>query len=414
MDWVSAVSPGHRKFALLALLSAQNSWSILILRWSRRVSPATGTDVASDDDGKRAIASTAVLLTELLKGCLCSLVYVWTTTTTSSDDSLSPTIRSSSSEEDLSQPPARLTGTMDALHRLREEAFGEGSGWTRMTVPATLYTLQNWLNYFALSRLDATTHQVIQQLRILTTAAFAVGLLRKRLSWIQWISLVVLTGGLTLTQLPSAGAVRVVVAPGPGGETEVDKGATDHVMGVVAVAVACLTSSFSGIYLERILKDSSSSSASLIVRNVQLATIGAVFCAVFGVVLNDGREILRDGFFSGYKPAACLAVFTNAAGGLLIAAVIKFADNIVKNSAIAISIIASGVISSFLGDFTVTTEFALGGACVVASVCVYSAFGVAQSGGKKPGGGSLLPVATSIEMAEELENLPAKREEVTA
>lgn len=55
--------------------------------------------------------------------------------------------------------------------------------------------------FMAITYLDAATFQVTYQLKILTTALFAVLLLGKRLQWLQWVSLVLLMAGVALIQL---------------------------------------------------------------------------------------------------------------------------------------------------------------------------------------------------------------------
>ena len=54
----------------------------------------------------------------------------------------------------------------------------------------SVFCVQNTLQYMAVTYLDAATFQVTYQLKVLTTALFSVSLLGKRLSFLQWISLV--------------------------------------------------------------------------------------------------------------------------------------------------------------------------------------------------------------------------------
>ena len=64
------------------------------------------------------------------------------------------------------------------------------------------------------------------------------------------------------------------------------------------------------------------------------------------------------------------------AGGLLVAAVIKYGDNILKNFTTACSVILGTLVSVVLFDFKLTMQFAWGSALVVASAYAY---GVAPS-----------------------------------
>ncbi|GBN43636.1 UDP-N-acetylglucosamine transporter [Araneus ventricosus] len=71
----------------------------------------------------------------------------------------------------------------------------------KLIVPAFLYTVQNNLLFIALSVLDAATYQVTYQLKILTTAMFSVMILHKRLVTTQWLALVLLMIGVALVQV---------------------------------------------------------------------------------------------------------------------------------------------------------------------------------------------------------------------
>lgn len=61
----------------------------------------------------------------------------------------------------------------------------------------------------------------------------------------------------------------------------------------------------------------------------------------------------------------------NATGGLLVAVVVKYADNILKGFACSLAIIITCVISIFLFGFQLSLQFAAGATLVVGSVVMY-------------------------------------------
>jgi UDP-sugar transporter A1/2/3 len=82
---------------------------------------------------------------------------------------------------------------------------------------------------------------------------------------------------------------------------------------------------------------------------------------------------MERGFFQGYSPVVALVICLQALGGLVVAAVIKYADNILKGFAAALSIVLSSVISYFfLSDFHPTRYFLLGVLLVLASTALYN------------------------------------------
>ena len=64
-------------------------------------------------------------------------------------------------------------------------------------------------------------------------------------------------------------------------------------------------------------------------RNVQLAMLSVPMGLVTSY-MKDGDKIADGGFFHGYDNFVWFTVAQNALGGLLVAVVVKYADNILK------------------------------------------------------------------------------------
>ncbi len=84
-------------------------------------------------------------------------------------------------------------------------------------------------------------------------------------------------------------------------------------------------------------------------------------------------EFVSSSLFAGFDSYVWMLVLVQAGGGILVAAVIKFADNILKGFATAIAIVANGLVSYFLFDFVPSGLFLLGATIVVVSTVLYSA-----------------------------------------
>ena len=199
--------------------------------------------------------------------------------------------------------------------------------------------------------------QVTYQMKILTTALFAVLLLRRELRSLQWLALVLLTAGVALVQLSVT----------DGGPTTATAGQS-RLLGCVAAIAACCCSGFAGIYFEKILKGSE---VSVWVRNVQLSLLSLPLGAATALA-TDGSALTSKGFLHGYDSFVWYLVCLNALGGLLVALVVKYADNILKGFATSLAIILSTIVSAAFLGFVLTVQFAVGTALVIVSVFLYS------------------------------------------
>eukprot|EP00928_Gymnodinium_smaydae_P038515 TRINITY_DN26553_c0_g1_i1.p1 TRINITY_DN26553_c0_g1~~TRINITY_DN26553_c0_g1_i1.p1 ORF type:complete len:430 (-),score=105.68 TRINITY_DN26553_c0_g1_i1:345-1451(-) len=328
------------KWVSLVMLVAQTVSVVFAMRLSR----------TAEVDGKRYLNTTAVFFSELLK-LACSFLFLC--------------------NEKGSASAAAALAKQHLLRNPKETL--------KVCVPSLLYTVQNNLLFISLSNLSGAVYQVTYQLKILTTAVLSVIVLGKALGPTKWCSLLLLTGGVALIQLPrgdgasdeSAGAgARAAGSTG----ADATAAAGSAAVGLVAVLSACMTSGLAGVYLEKILKQSD---ASIWVRNIQLGFFGAIL-AMLGCFLTDGARIRADGFLQGYSPLVWGVIVLQAVGGLVVAAVLKYADNILKCFGNALSIVLSCMLSAtFLGEFTPDLLFVLGTLLVLVATSMYS-LGVPQ------------------------------------
>jgi len=242
----------------------------------------------------------------------------------------------------------------------------------KVSIPSFLYVIQNNLLYVALENFPAATYQVCYQSKILTTAIFSITMLRKDISKRQWLALILLFLGIGIVQRDSVNAVEK-------GLTDEQRSSQNHLVGFTAVVLACTTSGFAGVYFEKILKNTSTNPSkpelqySLWTRNIQLGLFG-IFLGLTTSYLKDRHLIQtnQNGFFHGYDIWTILTILNSAIGGLLVAVVIKYADNILKGFACSISIVVSCVASVFLFEFEITREFCYGTCLVMMAVFLYS------------------------------------------
>lgn len=215
----------------------------------------------------------------------------------------------------------------------------------------------------------------------MTTAFFAVFILRRRLMATQWSALLFLIGGVVLVQLANGGEQPKATFGMP---------EQNRFIGFTAALSACFLSGFAGIYFEKMLKGAD---ISVWIRNVQLSMLSLPF-GLITCYVNDWEAINAHGLFYGYDYYIDYVVVLQACGGLIVAMVVKYADNILKGFATSLAIIISCIASIYIFDFVLTFQFALGAALVIFSIFLYG-YTPPQPNGNKS-------------MAEDRQNLIAK------
>ncbi|XP_025418803.1 UDP-N-acetylglucosamine transporter-like isoform X1 [Sipha flava] len=304
------------KLIALVTLTLQNAIVALSMRYARTRA------------GDMFIASTAVFMAEPVKLIVC-LVLVYRT------ESISWKHFISILDKTIIKQP------MDTL---------------KVCIPSLVYVIQNNLLYVSTSNLDAATYQVTYQLKIFTTALFSVLILKRKLLRHQWIALAVLITGVVLVQLNNSTD-----------KTQKTHPEQNRWIGLLSALVACFLSGFAGVYFEKILKGAE---ISIWMRNIQLSFVSIPLG--FIVSLKDWTNISNKGFFYGYDLYIVYLICLQAAGGLIVAMVVKYADNILKGFATSLAIVVACVFSMYFFDFTISIQFVVGTFLVMLSIFLYS------------------------------------------
>ncbi|KAF8163664.1 nucleotide-sugar transporter-domain-containing protein, partial [Crassisporium funariophilum] len=325
------------KYVSLVTLAVQNAALSIVMHYSRvSIPPALAYSPAS-----------AVLLNELLKGAISFIIA-------------------------LARSPPSLFDTIYlwavAFADLCGEVFSPDC-W-KLSIPAILYVVQNSLQFVAISNLPVASFQVTYQMKILTTAAFSVVLLRKKLTPTKWLSLFFLAIGVGIVQIQTSGSST----PRPsavGSAHEFHVHVMSPLKGFGAVTAACFTSGLAGVYFEMVLKGSK---ADLWVRNVQLSLFSLI-PALLPILLKSPPPNSQGFFldlFRHFGAWAWATVGIQVIGGLVTAVVIKYSDNILKGFATSLSIVLSFLSSVALFDFTITPSFIIGASTVLGATWMYN------------------------------------------
>ncbi|CAG9563640.1 unnamed protein product [Danaus chrysippus] len=309
------VNYGFIKYVSLAILTIQNAALGLSMRYART------------RDVEMFSSTAAVLMAEVLKLAICIVLVM--------------------NESGNIKKGARTMYNTVVLN-IKDTL--------RVCVPSFLYVIQNNLLYVSASNLDAATYQVTYQLKLLTTAFFAVIVLKRKLKRWQWGALGLLVIGVALVQLSSTEKAKAT--------TSSNLPKQSKIIGFGAALAACFISGFAGIYFEKVLKESD---ISVWMRNVQLSLASIPF----GIITHAIKEGTMTNLLKGFDGFVWYLVVLQAAGGLIVAVVVKYADNILKGFATSVAIIISCVVSMYIFDFHLTIQFASGTLFVIGSIFLY-------------------------------------------
>lgn len=362
---------------------------------------------------RRYFISTAMMFVELTKLVISLAIACRAQIRAQIADAAKAAANGDDSKERSSAPPPPNPYSPSNIASIFYQSLFASGSWM-LILPAGLYALQTHLVYVAVSNMETVPFQVTYQLKILTTVLFSIVMLQRVITPRQWLALVLLTLGVAIVQVaetsggsgaktamsasPSSFSLANLIGWFSGGSTNGTQITTAaatapklaHRMntskGFIAAIAASLISGFTGVYFEKLIKESRVS-VSLWTRNAQLSFFSLFPILLLGVWCKDGAAIAKHGFFVGYGPTVWATIGLQALGGILVAICITYADNVAKNLAASFSIVVSYMANAALFGEPMTLQSTVGISTVLFALYLYQ-----SSSSRSPPDSPLLPV----------------------
>jgi len=253
------------------------------------------------------------------------------------------------------------------------------SGWTVRTwltvagIPASLYCIQNLATLMAYQNLEPLTFNVLNQTKTLSAALCCYLVMGKVQSSVQVVALLLLFFSACIIEkiVPLAGkrttsSINTTTKiPNDSSNDDTTTSTTQkqpqtptttttqHSRGVLAVLLASFISGLAGALSQKNLQ--SSTSITSVGRNSYLFTME--LCVASTIVMlasmlksEDGRRIRTRGFFDGWKRKMFVPIVTNAAGGIIVGLVTKYAGTVKKGFALIFGLLLSGIVQAFMAE----------------------------------------------------------------
>ncbi|KAA0032985.1 CMP-sialic acid transporter 1 isoform X1 [Cucumis melo var. makuwa] len=229
-------------------------------------------------------------------------------------------------------------------------------------IPSIIYLIHNNVQFATLTYVDTSTYQIMGNLKIVTTGILFRLFLRRKLSNLQWMAIILLAVGTTTSQVKGCGEASC--------ESLLSAPIQGYMLGILS---ACL-SALAGIYTEFLMKKNNDS---LYWQNVQLYTFGAIF-NMARLVADDFRGGFEKGpwwqrLLNGYSITTWMVVINLGSTGLLVSWLMKYADNIVKVYSTSMAMLLTTILSVYLFNFKPTLQLFLGIIVCMMSLHMYFA-----------------------------------------
>lgn len=230
-------------------------------------------------------------------------------------------------------------------------------------IPSGLYCVYNNLAFVSLINYDPTTYYILLQLRMVVTGVMYELVFKRRLTRMQWLSLVLITIGclvknsshLTTSGLQSQSLIST---------------------GVFWILIQILCSCFAGVYTEFLVKDTGAN-VHLMVQNVFMY-VDSILCNFVGILLFPGDAESAQSFFDSpvqtfarilSDPFVFMVMLNNALCGIITSLFLKNFNSILKIFASAMELVITAVVCWLL--FSIPIDSFTATAILIVSLATY-------------------------------------------
>mmetsp|Transcript_69400 Transcript_69400/g.219634 ORF Transcript_69400/g.219634 Transcript_69400/m.219634 type:complete len:436 (+) Transcript_69400:172-1479(+) len=338
--------PAYMRYLLLIGQIVLSSIHVILVHTSKHAyrSAEGGSGVMGTQHGNEQYdypysTVMVVLLSEAIKLAVSLIAFLWQAT----------------------RPPKdRDSKVMDLREQLSRSL--SVSKFIRFSIPAIVYTLENNLRFVVLKALASPiTWVVFGHMEIPIVAVMTRVFLKRRLSKIQWVSIVLLLNGVMASQVAVCESQL---------HTSCHHLSDFPILQLLVVCFAAFLAASAGIATEFLFQADFQSS--IFIQNAQLYTFG-ILCNVVVLYTREYDRIVDGRLLEGLGEHNVVAVTLTMAGmGLCVSAVVKHMSNVAKVYASATGIFITAFLSAMVSQFELSLPFLLASVVVVCSLYLYA------------------------------------------
>ena len=238
--------------------------------------------------------------------------------------------------------------------RKSKVSFISMHGFWRYSIPAFCYFVSNNCMFYIIQHLGATTFQIMNNLKVLSTAVFMQIFLGRRLTWMQWKALMILTIGSMVTQL--SGEVN-----------QVSTASTSPLIGYSLVIISAMAAGAGGVFSEKLLKNkltiesknACEQEVSIHWQNMQLYVFGVMF-GLISFQMGASGSVSPSNLFRGFNSFAYATLGNLVVCGLLVSFILKYLDNVAKCFCGALSMLCVAILDAAMKRAAIPLRIVLG------------------------------------------------------